>query len=136
MVDNRQLQFVYVLLASLFKNDCHELYIDESLFELMPCIREYISNNGIMQDYDTLELLFIKQNDYKIFNNIISLVDELIGRYEDNKFYIEMNDEMADIILNNKVFDRQIMLSIGNLIANNQRNKIKVKEKIYYENNK
>lgn len=136
MVDNRQLQFVYVLLASLFKNDCHELYIDESLFELMPCIREYISNNGIMQDYDTLELLFIKQNDYKIFNNIISLVDELIGSYEDNKFYIEMNDEMADIILNNKVFDRQIMLSIGNLIANNQRNKIKVKEKIYYENNK
>lgn len=136
MVDNRQLQFVYVLLASLFKNDCHELYIDESLFELMPCIREYISNNGIMQDYDTLELLFIKQNDYKIFNNIISLADELIGSYEDNKFYIEMNDEMADIILNNKVFDRQIMLSIGNLIANNQRNKIKVKEKIYYENNK
>ena len=136
MVDNRQLQFVYVLLASLFKNDCHELYIDESLFELMPCIREYISNNGIMQDYDTLELLFIKQKDYKIFNNIISLADELIGSYEDNKFYIEMNDEMADIILNNKLFDRQVMLSIGNLIANNQRNKIKVKEKIYYENNK
>lgn len=136
MGDNRQLQFVYVLLASLFKNDCHELYINESLFELMPCIREYISNNGIMQDYDTLELLFIKQNDYKIFNNIISLVDELIGSYEDNKFYIEMNDEMANIILNNKVFDKEIMLSIGKLVANNQRDKIKVKEKMYYEINK
>ena len=55
MVDNRQLQFVYVLLASLFKNDCHELYIDESLFELMPCIREYISKRGNVKFTDLFE---------------------------------------------------------------------------------